>query len=73
MLPRSLQQFAPVQPGESESRTVGCRYKRSRDCPKNRMRNVCAFVREDGICLAPPVTWKRHWRKIVTASEEKVP
>jgi hypothetical protein len=55
---------APLKLGDSSTRTVGCRHTNPDICAKNSMQNVCAFVRSDGICLAPPASWKKQFVKL---------
>jgi hypothetical protein len=61
--------FAPVQPGESESRTLGCRHRNACHCKDNRAPKVCALVRSDHVCLAPPATWRIHYRRLRVLQE----
>lgn len=61
----------PLHPNDSETQTVGCRHTNSDICAKNEMPNVCAFVRADGVCLAPPLTWPRQYQKLLTMSRQK--
>jgi hypothetical protein len=60
----------PLKEGESENQTVGCRHGNPEICAKNSMAGVCAFVREDGICVSPPTTWPKNFRAL---KEEKLP
>jgi hypothetical protein len=66
-----LRQFNPVQPGETESKTIGCRHGNRLNWGRNGIPNVCALVRGDGICLAPPSSWTSYYRKLVNAREEE--
>ena len=50
-----------LQPGDRADRTVGCRQSQPNTCGRNSLPTVCAFARADGICLAPPTTWKRQY------------
>ena len=61
---------SPLKEGDSENQTVGCRRTNPELCIKNSMAGVCAFVREDGICVSPPTTWAKHFRAL---KEEKLP
>jgi Type I restriction modification DNA specificity domain len=56
---------APLHPEDCETRTVGCRHTNPDICSKNEMPNVCAFVRADGICLAPPSSWPKQYRHLI--------
>jgi hypothetical protein len=66
-----LRQFAPIQPGETESQTIGCRHSNKLTCGRNGIPCVCALVREDGMCLAPPSSWVRLYRGAVAEMEER--
>ena len=45
---------APLNPEDTETQTLGCQYSNSDVCGRNGMPGICAFAREDGVCLAPP-------------------
>lgn len=53
---------APLKPKDTETQTVGCRHTNPDICAKNRLPKVCAFVRGDGICLAPPQSWPKQFK-----------
>lgn len=55
---------SPLNDKDSESQTFGCRHTNPDICGKNRMNNVCAFVRKDSVCTAPPASWKRQFGKL---------
>ena len=55
---------APLRPEDSEKQTLGCRHTNPDICAKNRMPGKCAFVRDDNICLAPPSSWPKQYRKL---------
>jgi hypothetical protein len=59
----------PLHPNDSEDKTYGCRHSNPDICGKNSMLNVCAFVREDGICLEPLKSWKKQYRKLQKSGE----
>ena len=50
----------PLQNGETEKQTVGCRHTNPDACAKHSLPGVCAFVCGDGICREPP---KKSWPK----------
>jgi hypothetical protein len=54
----------PLLPQDSEVQTVGCRHTNPSVCSKHSLQRVCAFVRDDGLCLAPPTTWPKQYRKL---------
>jgi hypothetical protein len=56
-----LRRGAPLQPGDRVDRTAGCRQTQPSCCGRNSLPSVCAFARADGICLAPPTSWKRQF------------
>lgn len=56
----------PLKPGDTGTETVGCRHTNPDICAKNRMPGKCAFVRTDGMCLAPPSSWPKQFRKLKT-------
>lgn len=55
---------APLHALDSETQTFGCRHAHAEFCGKNRLPKVCAFVRTDKICLAPPANWVKQFRKL---------
>jgi hypothetical protein len=62
---------APLQPNDSVEKTVGCRHTQPDICAKNSMPKVCAFVRADAMCLAPPVSWKKQFLKLKAGGAKK--
>ena len=40
-------------------------------CAKNSIPKVCAFVRADGMCLAPPMSWKKQFLKLKSGTAKK--
>lgn len=54
----------PLRPGDTEKQTVGCRHTNPDICAKNRLPGKCAFVRNDKMCLAPPSSWLKQYRKL---------
>lgn len=54
----------PLKHDDSSEKTVGCRHTNPAICAKNSLSNVCAFVRHDGMCMAPPVSWKKQFLKL---------
>lgn len=55
---------APLQPGDTEDVTVGCRANNPDICKNNRIPEICAFAREDGICQIPSKAWKKQYKKL---------
>ena len=54
----------PLQVGDTPTQTVGCRRANPNNCMNHSLRAVCAFVRCDGVCQEPPVSWPRRYRKL---------
>ena len=57
----------PLQPLDSETQTVGCRHTNPDICAKNGLPKVCALVRADKICYAPPLSWPKQFQKLQAA------
>jgi hypothetical protein len=57
-------QRRPLGPVDTLSRTLGCRHSNPDTCRNNATPNRCAFVRDDEICLMPPLSWKRIYREL---------
>jgi hypothetical protein len=53
-----------IHPLDSEIKTFGCRHATPDFCGKNGMPKICAFVRPDKICLAPPQGWSKQFQKL---------
>ena len=64
-LPQSRRFHAPLEPTDSATQTVGCRHTNPDICAKNGMPSVCALVRSDGLCLAPPLSWPKQYQKLL--------
>jgi hypothetical protein len=62
---------APLQQNDTAEQTVGCRHTQPAICAKNSIPKVCAFVRPDGMCLAPPQSWKKQFLKLKTGTAKK--
>ena len=52
---------APLHPKDTENMTFGCRQTCPGNCAKNCLPDVCAFVREDQMCVSPPTTWRKKF------------
>ncbi len=50
---------------DSEKQTLGCRHSEPKICGKNSMPAVCAFVRADEMCQAPPRSWPKQYDKLL--------
>ena len=55
---------APLQEGDTEVSTRGCRANNPDICANCYLDDVCAFVRPDGICLKPTAAWKKQFIKL---------
>ena len=53
---------APLKPKDTEAKTDGCRHTNPSICANHSLPNVCAFVRSDGVCMKPPVSWSKQFR-----------
>lgn len=49
---------------KNKTQTVGCRQNNPSICKYNGLSSVCAFVREDGICLHPSAKWAARYRTL---------
>jgi hypothetical protein len=54
----------PLHLKDAENLTFGCRKANPENCAKNSLRDICAFVREDNTCLAPPQSWRRKFKEL---------
>ncbi len=55
---------APLQPGDTENTTAGCRANNPDICKNNGIQDICAFEREDGVCQMPSKAWKKQFIKL---------
>jgi len=58
----------PLKPKDTETETEGCRHTNPQICASNSLPKVCAFVRSDGMCLKPPVSWKKQFKHLAGES-----
>lgn len=55
---RNTQTFdSPLQVGDMETQTIGCRHTNPEICGKNSIQGKCAFTSKDNICRTPPASW----------------
>lgn len=54
----------PLQPGDTENQTFGCRQNNPNICGFNGITGICAFVTEDCICRKPSKAWKRKYNEL---------
>lgn len=57
-------QKAPLNPGDSENTTYGCRHSNPDICASCYIDNVCAFTSKDNICKKPSAKWKKIYKKL---------
>ncbi|MDO4649912.1 MAG: hypothetical protein Q4B26_14830 [Eubacteriales bacterium] len=55
---------APLSELDSEVQTKGCRANNPDICKNNGIPEVCAYVRDDGICTSPSRAWKKQFHKL---------
>ena len=55
---------APLKPKDTELQTEGCRQNNPDICKNNGIPELCAFEREDGMCLKPSAAWKKQFYKL---------
>jgi len=55
---------APLRARDAEKQPEGCRHTNPDICAKHSLQEVCAFVRADGICLAPSRSWAAQYKKL---------
>jgi hypothetical protein len=62
---------APLKPKDTAIQTEGCRHTNPTICGSNSLPQVCAFVREDGMCLKPPSSWAKQFKLLKDATQGK--
>ena len=55
---------APLNTGDTETQTYGCRANNPDICANNGLYEVCAFVNADHICKKPSRAWKKQYNKL---------
>jgi len=55
---------ADLHPLDTEKQTYGCRHTNPSICGRHSLPTVCAFAREDNICLAPSNSWPNQYKKL---------
>ena len=56
---------APLNDGDTETQTKGCRANNPDICAFNLIESVCAFSSPDGICKHPSKAWKKQYQKLL--------
>jgi len=57
-------QRRPLGPLDSLQKTLGCRHSNPNICKNNATPGKCGFVRDDGVCIMPPMSWKRIYQEL---------
>jgi hypothetical protein len=60
---------AGLQSGDRVDQTFGCRQSNPQTCGKHSLAGICAFARADGMCFAPPRTWKATFARLGAQEE----
>jgi len=55
---------SPLQPGDTENQTFGCRQNNPYICGSNGIAGICAFATEDCICRKPSKVWKKKYNEL---------
>ena len=55
---------APLNSKDAIDKTLGCRHSNPDICSNNSLVKVCAFVREDRMCLKPPKSWPKQYERL---------
>lgn len=56
---------APLNNGDTETCTAGCRHTNPEICKNNGIVEVCAFVSKDGLCKRPSRAWKKKYNQLL--------
>lgn len=51
----------PLNLGDGENQTYGCRANNPDICKNCYVENICAFTSQDHICKAPSAKWKKYY------------
>lgn len=60
---------APLQIGDMENETIGCRHTNPDICGSNFLEGICAFTRDDHVCKKPSSAWKKQYSKLLMMDE----
>lgn len=61
---------APLNTGDTEKTTAGCRANNPNICANNGLENICAFASDDGICRKPSRAWKKQYLKLLNGEQQ---
>lgn len=51
----------PLEESETVERTNGCRRLNPDICLNHSIPEICAFVRNDNVCMSPSLPWKKKF------------
>ena len=54
----------PLNNGDTENQTFGCRASNPDICKNCYVPNVCAFTSDDKICKSPSAKWKKYFLQL---------
>ncbi len=60
---------APLNDGDTEITTYGCRQTNPDICANNSLPGICAFTSDDCICKKPSRAWKKKYKELKGVSE----
>ena len=55
---------APLNAGDTETQTYGCRANDPGICKNCYVEGVCAFTSSDNVCKAPSSRWKKYYSQL---------
>lgn len=61
---------APLNNGDTETQTYGCRANNPDICKNCYIEGVCAFTTEDRICKAPSIKWKKYYAQLKERADD---
>ena len=65
-----VDQRRPLTEHDTEEQTLACRHSNPNTCRNNSTRKMCAFVRDDNICLLPPRSLKKLLKELQESEQE---
>ena len=60
---------APLNEGDTETQTYGCRANNPDICKNCYVDGICAFTSTDKICKSPSVKWKKYYALLKEVAE----
>lgn len=61
---------APLNEGDTEYRTYGCRANNPDICKNCYVEEICAFTSSDHICKAPSAKWKKYYAQLLRIEDD---